>query len=82
MPNPNPNPNPHPNPNPNRNPNPNPNPNLTLTLTPALTPAPPMPLLPRQRLSRIADGVQDVWRTVLYMSYATVQKHRAFEKMM
>ena len=39
-------------------------------------------LLPRQRLAPIEDGVLDVWRTVIYMSYATVQKHQAFQTMM
>lgn len=36
----------------------------------------------RQRLEPIMSDVEDVWQTVLYMSYATVQKHLAFDKML
>lgn len=39
-------------------------------------------VLSKQRLEPIVDEVEDVWKTVLYMSYATVQKHLAFHKML
>lgn len=35
-----------------------------------------------QRLEPIVEDVETVWQTVLYMSYATVQKHLAFDKML
>lgn len=35
-----------------------------------------------QRLDSIAGGVTAVWKTILYMSYATVQKHMAFKEML
>ncbi|CAM9216242.1 unnamed protein product [Ascophyllum nodosum] len=35
-----------------------------------------------QRLEGIVDEATGIWKTVLYMSYATIQKHIAFEAML
>lgn len=35
-----------------------------------------------QRLFEVAPVAGGVWATVLYMSYATVQKHMAFSEML
>eukprot|EP00903_Cladosiphon_okamuranus_P008293 g7980.t1 len=35
-----------------------------------------------QRLQSVVDGAEGTWTTVLYMSYATIQKHLAFKKIL
>eukprot|EP00752_Nemacystus_decipiens_P007462 g6667.t1 len=35
-----------------------------------------------QRLKSVVDGAEGTWNTVLYMSYATIQKHQAFKKIL
>lgn len=35
-----------------------------------------------QRLDDVVESAAGFWKTVLYMSYATIQRHQAFEQML
>lgn len=57
---------------------------VTITQIPSshCLPRPPCSSFDAQRLEDIVDEAVGVWQTILFMSYAIIQKHLAFESIM